>query len=196
MILAEQLPGARGGDSATLAGRALAGDLEAFEAIIRHWERPVLGLCVRLLGRLEDAEDAAQEVFLRLHRNLKQFDRERAFEPWLYRITVNACLDRRRQRPHQSLDEVRDETGFEPADPSPGADRALEQSERRRLLKRALRLLPERERAAVVLRDVEGLSTAEAARALGSSEQTVRSALCRARLKLKDLVERLERRTT
>src|SRR5260370_676753 len=85
-------------DPMLLVGRAKRGDLAAFEQLLVRHERLVLGTALRLLGRLEDAQDAAQEVFLKLHRNLHQFDEVRDFTPWLYRVTVNVCRDQQRAR--------------------------------------------------------------------------------------------------
>ena len=138
---------------------------------------------------MEDAQDAAQEVFLRLHRHLRRFDETRQFEPWLHRVTVNVCRDidgKRRARAELPLDE---ETAF--ADAGAGADVRL--GEQRRILKRGLRTLPVKERAALVLRDLEGLPTREVARILGSTEATVRSQISSARLKMKLFAERVLR---
>ena len=136
---------------------------------------------LRLLGHVEDAQDAAQEVFLRLHKYLQRFDDERAFSPWLYRMTVNVCRSiaaRRGRDEGISLDSA----GLQ-VEASPDLE------EERRILRLALRRLPEKERAALVLRDIEGLPTAEVARALGSSEATVRSQVSSARLKIKRFVD-------
>ncbi|RMH15505.1 MAG: sigma-70 family RNA polymerase sigma factor [Acidobacteria bacterium] len=178
-----------------LLQRARRGDARAFEGILRRHERRVMATAWRLLGRLEDAQDAAQEVFLRLYRHLEKLDPERPLEPWLYRVTVNVCRDlgRRRQRRrdvHQPLDEAaaaRLADGDRAADPAAG----LEQEGARSFLARALAGLGEKERAAIVLRDLEGLSTREVARILGASEVTVRTHVCRARRKIKALHQRL-----
>jgi RNA polymerase sigma-70 factor (ECF subfamily) len=125
----------------------------------------------------------AQEVFLKLHRNLKRMEATENFTGWLYRVTVNLCRDRqRRGRTSAELPEIR----------APGADpqQELMEAERRRVLEMSLRMLPQKERAALVLRDLEGLPTNEVARILGSSEATVRSQISKARVKVKDFVER------
>src|SRR6185369_16589820 len=84
-----------------LVERAIAGDVSAFERIIIRYERRVLGLAWRLLGRPEDAQDASQEVFLRAFRFLHRFDRRRPFEPWLMKMTVNVCHDVGKKRQWQ-----------------------------------------------------------------------------------------------
>jgi len=153
---------------------------------MREHERLVLVTAMRLTGSLEDARDVSQEVFLKLYRNLDKVDTAGAVSSWLYRVTVNACHDlRRRQRPTTSVDDA-----AEPRDRSADPQEVLSEAERREVLRLSLRKLPEKERAALVLRDLEGLSTEEVARILGSSEATVRSQICKARVKVKGFVER------
>lgn len=154
-------------------------DDRAFEDVFSRHERRVLRTAWRVMGSLEDAQDVAQEVFLKLHRHFNQVE-PATVEAWLYRTTLNACFDGlRRRRPAEPLD----------AEPAVAPEIDLERDERRRLVAAALRTLPERERAAVVLREIEGLSTAEAAAALGTSEGTVRSQISLAKAKLRRWLE-------
>jgi RNA polymerase sigma-70 factor (ECF subfamily) len=169
---------------------ARAGDLAAFEALMRQYERLVLVTALRLLGSLEDAQDVSQDVFLRLYRNLGKVEAERTLSGWLYRVTVNACHDLRRRRPAAAPVEEAEDIPAGESDPQTAAVEA----ERRRVLAMSLRMLPEKERAALVLRDLEGLSTDEVARVLGSSEATVRSQISKARIKVREFVERYFRR--
>jgi RNA polymerase sigma-70 factor (ECF subfamily) len=165
---------------------AKAGDLAAFESLMRQHERLVLVTAYRLLGSLPDAQDVSQEVFLKLYRNLGKVEAAGNLAGWLYRVTANACHDvRRRKRPETSV-EFAEDLRAGGADPQQAAGEA----ERRRVLEMSLRMLPEKERAALVLRDLEGLSTEEVAQALGSSEATVRSQICKARVKVRGFVER------
>src|SRR6185436_3570014 len=144
--------------SPVLVRRAKAGDREAFEALLLRHERMVLRTALRLLGRMDLAQDAAQEVFLRLHRYIGSVDEERGLGPWLYKVTVNACRDQHRRRggaevvPLEAADEV-------PATRSDAVEieAGLDRERRRALVARALRALPEKERTAIVLRDIEGL---------------------------------------
>ena len=165
---------------------AKAGDLAAFESLMRQHERLVLVTALRLLGKLEDAQDASQEVFLRLYRNLGKIDTVRNVPGWLYRVTVNICHDMTRKRPAPVAVDEMPELADTGADPQQSAS----QAERRRALQMSLRFLSEKERAAIVLRDLEGLSTGEVARALGSSEATVRSQISKARIKVRAFMER------
>lgn len=165
---------------------ARAGDLAAFELLMRQHERLVLATALRLTGNLEDAQDISQEVFLRLYKSLGKVQAADALPAWLYRVTVNACHDLRRRKPASAPVEMVGDF------PSGGIDpqTRLTQQERRRVLEMSLRILPDKERAALVLRDLEGLSTEEVARTLGSSEATVRSQVAKARAKVHDFVER------
>jgi RNA polymerase sigma-70 factor (ECF subfamily) len=178
---------------AVLLERALAGDAAAFEQIVRRHERRVLTLAWRLLGSMADAQDAAQEVFIRTFRFLHRFDVKRPLEPWLVRLTVNVCRDlgRKKGKRREVFSEV---DGFLTEFPSlmsagdPHTELAAQQQ--RDMLHAALATLPEKERAAIVLRDLEGLSTAEVAQALGSSEATVRAQISSARVKIKKTIQR------
>jgi RNA polymerase sigma-70 factor, ECF subfamily len=165
-------------------------ELAAFERIMARSERPVLRIAQRLLNNPQDAQDAAQEVFLRLYQHLRKLDDARGLEPWLFRVTVNVCRDMARRRPRSvSLEETPD-----PVEPRPDAQHAAEREQQREMVRRALARLGQKERAALVLRDVEGFSTREVARILGSSETTVRSQISTARLKLRDFTARWMRR--
>jgi RNA polymerase sigma-70 factor (ECF subfamily) len=175
---------------ADLVRRALDGDSEAFESIILRYERRVVSLATKLLGRTEDAQDAAQEVFLRVYKYLHRLDLQKPIEPWLMRMTVNVSRDLGRKRQlrlnafpeSESADAVAARAGCNPFE-----EVAAEQQ--RQLLWKALSSLPEKERIAVTLRDIEGLSTSEVAEILESSESTVRSQISRARVRLKDAMD-------
>jgi len=174
-----------------LVRRALAGDCRAFEQIVLQYERRVMTLSSRLLRGMDEAQDATQEVFLRAFKYLHRLDVRRPVEPWLMRITVNVCRDiqrksNRRQRTFCSVPSTENEAPCNAPDPYSGFAR---EQERQRLWK-TLNELPEKEKMAVILRDVEGFSTAEVAEILGSSEGTVRSQICRGRLRIKEAMDR------
>ncbi len=186
--------GGPAGETAAWVERARKGDQEAFARLVERHERMVLRTGLRLLGRLDLAQDAAQEAFLRLHRHLSRFDASRELGPWLYRIVVNVCRDlsRRQRWPRllglEEVQEVRSPDNDEAA-----LQEAVARNEQRRLVQAALRARSPREREAIVLRDLEGLSTSEVARVLGSSEGTVRSQISTGRLKIKHYVEAREK---
>jgi RNA polymerase sigma-70 factor (ECF subfamily) len=172
--------------------RAKSGDSAAFEQLLALHGRMVLRMAQRLLLNDADAQDAAQEVFLRLHRSLHKFQEDRDLVPWLYRVTVNICHDqRKRRKPAVTLEDVPELAASE-ADP----EQQLNAQQRRLRLRAALASLTERERDAIVLRDLEGLSTAEVAGILGTTETTVRSQISMGRVKLKRrLQESMERKS-
>jgi RNA polymerase sigma-70 factor (ECF subfamily) len=172
-----------------LVRRARRGDRDAFGRLISRYERMVFRTALRLLGRADAAQDAAQETFLRLFRYLDRFDESRELAPWLYRVVVNVCRDLGKKASAARLiplDEIPEPQA------SHGAQAQIEdtihRAERLRMVQEALLNLPEKERAAVVLRDLEGWSTAEVARILGSSEGTVRSQVSTARVKIKRFI--------
>ncbi len=184
-------------ETADWVRRARTGDGEAFALLVGRYEHMVLRTARRLLGRMDQAQDAAQETFLRMHRYLARFDESRDLGPWLYRVVVNASRDIARRRPPApliSLDEVRETQQAGTRGGAEEIEGVVSVAEQRRLVHAALQTLPDRERAAVVLRDIEGLSTSDVARILGSSEGTVRSQVSTARLKIKRFVEEQEQR--
>jgi len=181
---------------AEIVQRALTGDSLAFEQLIARYERRVMSVSLRILGTREDAHDAAQEVFLRVFRFLHRLDPRKPIEPWLMRVTINVCRDiGRKRRHHQNsaadLNDIDSLAIARVQDPHAG----LAEEQQRKLLRRALAELSEGERIAIVLRDVEGLSTAEVAEILQSPEATVRSRISRGRLKLKEVIDRMSRGT-
>jgi RNA polymerase sigma-70 factor (ECF subfamily) len=159
---------------------ARAGNLAAFEQLVAEHERLVLRTAWRLLGHREDSQDVAQEVFLRLYRNVRKLRDGTSIEAWLYRVTVNACQDLRRKRGSSQPIEFIDRTSAAPL-----VDQTIDEARRSAALKDLIAGLPDRERAALVLRELEGLSTREVSEILGSSEVTIRSQISSARAKLK-----------
>jgi RNA polymerase sigma-70 factor, ECF subfamily len=155
------------------------GDL--FIRVVRERETQVLRTAFRILGNWADAEDVAQEVFLRLHRHGLRFANEAALGAWLYRVTVNLCIDRSRTaKPRAEMPEAAGE--------EISAEAALIREQQKQRLMSALAALPVRERAALVLREIEELSTAEVAAALGTTEGTVRSQVAKAMSKLRQIL--------
>jgi RNA polymerase sigma-70 factor (ECF subfamily) len=170
---------------------AKAGDRTSFERIVVLHERLVLRVAQRLLLNGEDAKDAAQEVFIRLHSTLGRFDEEKDLGPWLYRLTVNICRDVMRR----SKREMPIESAHDAANESPDPEQSAMAAQQYQIVLNALRELPEREREVIVLRDLEGRSTREVAEILGSAEATVRSQISTGRVKMKNYVTaRLGRR--
>jgi len=188
--LAEDAASGDTAEMARLIQLTLGGDSAAFEQIILRYETRVMTIAARLMGARDDARDVAQEVFLRAFKYLHRLDASKPFEPWLIRITINVCRDaaRLRQRRRATFVDIGDSETVDSA-PDPYADLARKQEQR--ALQQALESLPEKERLAIVLRDVEGLTTAEVATILQSSETTVRSQVSRGRVRLKLALDRL-----
>jgi RNA polymerase sigma-70 factor (ECF subfamily) len=178
-----------GGDPPELLERLRAGDRGAFESFVAAHQHRVYGLALRMLANAAEAQDAAQEVFLRAHRALGEFRGAARLSTWLYAITSRVCLNRLASG-ERRLERRGDDALVRFADPRPGPDRALEQGELEEALHRAIAELPEERRIVVLLRDVEGLAYEEIAQALDLPIGTVRSRLHRARLDLKDKLER------
>lgn len=157
-----------------------------FAQLMRQHERQVLRTALRLTGNLEDAEDVAQDAFLKLHQELCRSAAPIEVGRWLYRVTVNLCWDLGRRKKRWRTPEQVDERVLASTARTPEGN-AID-VEQHALVDRALRHLSERERAALVLREMEGLTTAEVAEVLGSSEATVRVQIAAARVKLRKLV--------
>lgn len=163
---------------------AKAGEASSFEKLVSLHELRVLRLAQRLLLNREAARDAAQEVFIRLHKKIGSVSENRELGPWLYRTTVNLCIDLQRRL----KDEVPIDLAPEFADDCPNPEHSAEARQRHQIVLEALKVLSPKERQAIVLRDLEGYSTGEVARMLRSSETTVRSQISTARVKMKELL--------
>jgi RNA polymerase sigma-70 factor (ECF subfamily) len=170
-----------------LIERAVAGDPAAFESIMNRYQQKVVSTAWRMLGNREDARDATQEAFLRAYKYLDSFKPDQDFSGWLYRIVINVCRDFARKRGHlfTSLESERELGTVENLRSAEDVEAAAIQSQQQALIARALDTLSKKERAAIVLRDLEGLDTEEVARILGSSQSTVRAQISSARAKIK-----------
>lgn len=177
-------------DTRALVRKAQNNDLSSFEELVRLYQNRVYALCVQLAGNHNDAQDLAQEAFIRAYRSLGGFRNEADFGTWMHRIAVNIWLNSRRKNnarqailyldePYQDGDggEVRREIAAEDGDPL----QLLEEKEYRGLVRAALGELSEEHRAVLVLREIEGYSYEEVSQMLGCSLGTVKSRLSRAR---------------
>ena len=170
-----------------LIAKAKKGDQDAFGQLVLAHQNKVFSLCVHMMGNREEAEDMAQEAFLKAWRSLDSFHGESSFATWMHRLTTNLCLDYLRKQTRRqnisvavSLDD--EEAAFtEPADPGSDPQQELEKRERQRAVEKALRELPEHQRRALVMREVSGLSYQEIADALELDLGTVKSRIARAR---------------
>jgi RNA polymerase sigma-70 factor, ECF subfamily len=173
-----------------LIDSAARGDTTAFEQIMVHSEQRVMAMTWRMLGNEADARDAAQEVFLRVYKYLGRFRRDQDFFAWLYGITMNVCRDflKKRQTDNARFVAFGDDpntSALEIATEEADAESIAVRSQQRELIAKAIATLPFKERASIVLRDVEGLSTEEVAKIMKSSATTVRSQISSARKKIR-----------
>jgi RNA polymerase sigma-70 factor (ECF subfamily) len=169
-----------------LIKRARAGEDSAFGQIVQAYRRRILGTIARLIGRPEDVEDVGQEVFLRLYFSLEQLRSPEVFEPWLYRLTVNAAYDylRRQRRRQESRMADLAEQQVQMADARAGAQRDQSERERRRvreLVDSLLTSASEQDRALLTLKEIEGLSLKELEKIYGVNENALKVRLFRAR---------------
>lgn len=169
-----------------LVERARAGSAAAFEALVRRHDRRMLALAWRLTGQLEDAQDVAQDALSRLHANLHLFRREDEVAPWLRRVTVNLCRDLARRKRRSPVVASEERISQAAGEANPEEEAAGQQREE--MLRSALQRLTGKERTALVLRELEGLTTAEVAKITGVAEATVRVQILHARLKLRKLL--------
>jgi len=174
-----------------LATRHRYGDTKAFEEVYSRFAQMVFNLAYRMSGRAEDAEDLAQEVFLRIYRHLGRFNGRSALKTWVYRVTLNHCRSKlgRRRYPTQPLAEENDGEGARLIDEGRSPeDQALANDAGRQVLA-ALRQVKPVFREAVVLRDLQGLSYDEIAEILKVRIGTVRSRIARGRERLRIVLE-------
>jgi len=172
---------------------AVSEDPEAFGEIVRRWERKIFALCFGMLGREDDAGDAAQEAFIAAYRNLANFRGEAKVSSWLHRIAVNQCLTIKRRQKTRAEDYVVDEDGAEDrtfvASPHLSPARTTEKVERMNLVRQAVGALPSELRQVIVMKEFEEMTFQEISETLELPLSTVKSRLYTA---LKQLRMRLE----
>lgn len=180
-------------DDLSLIDRFKAGDISAFEEILLRHQDKIYNLCRRMLGDAHDAEDAAQDVFLKAYQNLNKFEPEASLHTWLYRIAVNTCIDYRRNPFFESLfKSSREGDEFvedRPVD-SPSPERLYESKQISKAIQLALGRLSPKLRIVIILREIECLSYEEIAEVLDISIGTVKSRISRAREELKKLLKK------
>ena len=173
-----------------LLRKAQRGDPEAFGRLMEPLEQLVWRVCWHYTGDREASSDCGQEAMIRIWRALDNYRGDCAFESWVYRIAANCCMDwlRKKKRDRSvSMEPMRDQ-GFDPADTSPGTEAQVIAKDERRRLREAIALLPEDQREALVLTQLERVSYEEAARMLDVSEGTVKSRVNRAKARLKEIL--------
>ena len=164
-----------------LVAKSISGDANSFNELVLRWERPIYALAYRTIGREEDARDVCQETFLRAFRALPGFRGQAKFSSWLYRIALNLCRDwiRRERRapvvqPPEDVDLIEMAAA---AEPSESIEDLVARKDLTRLVEKAMALLPEEQRTAIVLKEYHGLTFQEIAELVGCPLSTVKTRL-------------------
>ncbi len=160
--------------------QAQRGDAQAFTCLLEAYQRPVFNLCYRMLGNAQDAEDAAQETFLRAYQSLRRYDNSRPFSTWLLSIAAHYCIDQIRKRRVQIVS-VEELPVPDLPEPSPGMESNLSKKEEQQRIKAVIGVLDETDRAAVVMYYWYDFSYEEICQALSLSLSALKSRLHRAR---------------
>jgi RNA polymerase sigma-70 factor (ECF subfamily) len=175
------------------------GRKKSFDELVIRYQDKVFNICYRMLGNYEDANDCAQDVFIRVYKSLDRFRFKSSFSTWIYRISINVCKNRlsssafRRDRSVVRINGARDGDGeamsMEIKDSSHTPNGAYERKEREDLIQRAIDSLPEKQRIVLILRDVEGYSYEDIVTISGYNLGTVKSRIARARERLKQTLK-------
>ena len=175
-----------------LLRRACKGDVQAFEELMQSHESRIYAIALRMMGNREDAQDCLQEAMLRVYRAIGSFKGQSTFSTWVYRITMNTCLDelrRRKARKVTSLDSLVD-NGWSPTDTGDTPEEHGLRVEKQNALNQAIQSLPDDMRAAIILRDVKGYSYDEIASILDANVGTIKSRISRGREKLREILSK------
>jgi RNA polymerase sigma-70 factor (ECF subfamily) len=181
-------------DEPKLIEQAQKGDIQAYNTLVLHYQDMVYNLAYRIMGEPGAAADAAQEAFISAYKSLKRF-RGGSFKSWLLRIVTNACYDElryRKRRPQSSLDEITEDnesSALLESQKAVGPEEHSQQTELVQAIENCLDDLPEEQRMATVLCDVEGYDYSEIAEIMSTSLGTVKSRISRARSKLRDCLQ-------
>lgn len=171
------------------------GDIASFEQLIARHQQKVYNIAYRMMGNEEDAKDAAQEALIKIYKSVSKFRGDSGFSTWVYRIAINACKDELRKKKHNiiSLDkEIETEEGSiknELADQGLKPDELVEQAELNETIQEAINQLPEQNRIAIILRDIQGFSYEDISSTLECPVGTVKSRINRGRKLLKDCLK-------
>jgi len=181
-------------DERELIKKAQSGDVDAFEEIVKLYEKRVYSLALRMTQNPQDAFDASQEVFIKIYNFLPSFKWESSFYTWVYRITVNKCIDINRKLKRQrtfSIDaQDEDSPAFDIPDEVHSPESRYGKKEAMEAVMKALDKLSDEHKAVIILRDIKGLSYLEIADVVDCSEGTVKSRISRAREKLREILEK------
>lgn len=169
------------------------GDLKAYEKIIELYEKKVFSIIYHMTKNESDIPDIAQEVFIKIYKNLSKFKKQSSLYTWIYRITVNVCIDemKKKKKVIYLNDTIKTEDGeyeVQIADDGKSLEETIEEKETRIKLKNYIKELPEKQRIILILRDIKGFTYMEIAEILKMNLGTVKSQINRARVALKKIL--------
>lgn len=184
-------------DDRKLIARCQEGDAAAFEELVKKYQQTVFNIAYHYVGYRNEVEDVAQKIFTKVYFSIPKFDLQRPFFPWLYRIAINQCYDElrriRRQKTHTFSELSLEDSGSIENLISQNEVTVLQDEDRQQmqaLLQKMLNQLPDQQRVAIVLRDLESVPYTKIAEILKCTEQAARLKVFRARARLKTLVEK------
>lgn len=179
-----------------LVERAKSGDIEAFEQLVISCQKKVFNIAYRMIGNYEDANELAQEVFLKAFRSIKKFKGDSLFSTWIYKVTANVCLDEIRKRKKKVVISLDQEIEFNDGevkrqipDNAPTPDMEAETNELKSAVNESIAQLPDDYKSMIVLRDIQGFSYDEISKIVNCPEGTVKSRINRARQALKKILQ-------
>lgn len=179
-----------------LVERAKSGDIEAFEKLIEGCQKKVFNIAFRMIGNYDDANELAQEVFLKAFRSIKKFKGDSLFSTWIYKVTANVCLDEIRRRKNKFIYSLDEEVEYgdgelkrQIPDNAPTPDVEVEINEIKNVVNKSIQELPKDYKSIIILRDIQGLSYDEISKIFDCPEGTVKSRINRARQALKKILQ-------
>lgn len=179
-----------------LVERAKSGNIEAFEQLIIGCQKKVFNIAYRMIGNYDDANELAQEVFLKAFRSIKKFKGDSLFSTWIYKVTANVCLDEIRKRKKKVVISLDQEIEFNDGgvkrqipDNAPTPDIEAETNELKNVINESIGQLNEDYKSMIILRDIQGLSYYEISKIVNCPEGTVKSRINRARQALKKILQ-------
>ncbi len=188
-----------GNDVEFLIKKAVSGNTDAFEELIKNYEKIVYNIAYKMLNNSEDAKDISQEVFIKIYRNLSKFDGKSLFSTWVYRITMNTCIDELRKRKGKevySMDEdiEKEESSIKKqfVDEKGTPEDFYISREKQQEIINSINMLKDEHKQIIILRDINGFEYTQIAQILGISLGTVKSRIARARIQLKNLISNRE----
>nr|WP_068555001.1 sigma-70 family RNA polymerase sigma factor [Thermotalea metallivorans]KXG77098.1 ECF RNA polymerase sigma-E factor [Thermotalea metallivorans] len=182
-----------------LIEKSKQGDVESFETLIREYQTVAFNIAFRMLGNMEDANDVTQEALIKVYKSIKTFHGQSSFSTWLYRIVTNTCLDELRKRKrqkaysyHHPIETEDGEIERDMEDYGNSTEEIVERKETIKSIQDAINALPEQHKTVIVLRDIRGFNYEQIAEILDCPQGTIKSRISRARISLKEIIEKKE----